>query len=376
MTISATNLMQLQGQTQSQMQSQDVSLKQRQVSSLGKSNLNEVEKEKKLREACEGFESIFIQKMWQQMRATLPQENPLVGREEKFWQGMYDQELSKKMASSGGIGLADMMYDQLSQNLLSASRTTASALHEKGFNAAATPLIPDAKGSMAGMDLEMGKKEAKPDMAEMLDIYEKPTANLASMNAGADHSAMGMPQAEGNNVTVVNQYLASLQSKQQQYNNANPQTLNGVQRAQMAKQVAGSPPPLNGVLPNGFSGEAQTVRTTFTTNIPGNSLSENQLRDRAQESLDKHLLQQMQETQKAQAAAQPSSSSPMQMQAPMQIPVSATTQAPVAHTAQPQAVSTATPATPTLATVQAPQTIRVEQVKVPAGKSLYEPING
>ena len=93
--------------TRSQMEVQEVHLKQRQINSLpqlGKNTMTEAQKEKKLREACEGFESIFIQKMWQQMRATVPKENPLQGREEQFWQGMYDQELSKKMASSGGIG--------------------------------------------------------------------------------------------------------------------------------------------------------------------------------------------------------------------------------------------------------------------------------
>ncbi|MDR0239463.1 MAG: rod-binding protein, partial [Deltaproteobacteria bacterium] len=53
-----------------------------------------VDKAKKLRESCEGFESIFIQKMWEQMRATIPESGLLKGREEKFWQSVYDQELA------------------------------------------------------------------------------------------------------------------------------------------------------------------------------------------------------------------------------------------------------------------------------------------
>ncbi len=91
-----------------------------------------VDKEKKLRESCEGFESIFIQKMWEQMRATVPDGGMLKGREEKFWQGMYDQELAKSMASAGGIGLADMMYEQLSQNLQAAGKSTAAAAAAAG----------------------------------------------------------------------------------------------------------------------------------------------------------------------------------------------------------------------------------------------------
>lgn len=97
------------------------------VGNLNGKKMTEADKEKKLREACEGFESIFIQKMWQEMRNTLPKTNMLQGREEQYWQSMYDQELAKSMTAAGGIGLADMMYAQLSRNLVSASRGTASA---------------------------------------------------------------------------------------------------------------------------------------------------------------------------------------------------------------------------------------------------------
>ena len=80
------------------------------VGNLNGKKMTEADKEKKLREACEGFESIFIQKMWQEMRNTLPKTNMLQGREEQYWQSMYDQELAKSMTAAGGIGLADMMY--------------------------------------------------------------------------------------------------------------------------------------------------------------------------------------------------------------------------------------------------------------------------
>ena len=80
--------------------------------------------EQKLRESCEGFESLFIQKMWEQMRKTLPKEGYLHSKDEETYQSMFDVELSKKMASSGGIGLADMLYEQLSQKLTSAAKST------------------------------------------------------------------------------------------------------------------------------------------------------------------------------------------------------------------------------------------------------------
>lgn len=105
----------------SSMGSQQLKAKKQQLAALQKGNNGD---EAKLRKAVEGFESIFIQKMWQQMRNTVPKEGMFKSREEKMWQGMYDQELSVKMAQSGGIGLSDMLYKQLSEKLGEASRST------------------------------------------------------------------------------------------------------------------------------------------------------------------------------------------------------------------------------------------------------------
>ena len=84
--------------------------------------------EKKLRDACEGFESVFLQKMWEQMRKNVQKEGYLHSKDEEAYQSMFDVELAKKMASAGGIGLADMLYEQLGQKLHNASKTTGSGL--------------------------------------------------------------------------------------------------------------------------------------------------------------------------------------------------------------------------------------------------------
>lgn len=108
-----------------QMSGQDLIRRKLEMDALRKRLADPDAKDKKLREAVEGFEAIFIQKMWQQMRATVPKEGYLHSKDEEFWQGMFDQELSKKMAASGGIGLADMLVEQLQNTMGSASRTTA-----------------------------------------------------------------------------------------------------------------------------------------------------------------------------------------------------------------------------------------------------------
>ena len=70
---------------------------------------------KKLREACEGFEAMFLSMMYKQMRATVP-DNELFGKKSnalEIFEDMRDTELMNAAAKSGGIGIADMMYKQL-----------------------------------------------------------------------------------------------------------------------------------------------------------------------------------------------------------------------------------------------------------------------
>lgn len=70
---------------------------------------------KKLREACEGFEAMFLSMMYKQMRATVP-EDSLLGKKSnalEIFEDMRDTELMNSVAKAGGIGIADMMYQQL-----------------------------------------------------------------------------------------------------------------------------------------------------------------------------------------------------------------------------------------------------------------------
>ncbi len=97
-----------------------------QMDALQKNLSGAPDKQAKLREACEGFESVFLQKMWEQMRQNVNKSGYLHSRDEETWQGMYDQEFSKKMSSAGGIGLADMLYEQLNQRLAQSSRDASS----------------------------------------------------------------------------------------------------------------------------------------------------------------------------------------------------------------------------------------------------------
>lgn len=107
--------------------------------------------EKKLKEACSGFEAIFLNKIWSQMRATVPKEGYLHSKEEDAYLSMFDQELMKKMSEAGGIGLGKMLYGNLSDHLSKASAGTAvraaGAAKVQPLHAAAKglPLQPEAE---------------------------------------------------------------------------------------------------------------------------------------------------------------------------------------------------------------------------------------
>jgi flagellar protein FlgJ len=68
---------------------------------------------KKLREASEGFEAIFIKQMLDAMRKNLPKGGLLDGgMAEDIFEDMLYEERAKLIAKSGAFGIADMIYDQ------------------------------------------------------------------------------------------------------------------------------------------------------------------------------------------------------------------------------------------------------------------------
>ena len=71
----------------------------------------------KLKGVCRDMEAVFMNLMLTQMRATVPKSS-LLGDTAKddIMRSMLDTEMTKNMAKAGGMGLADMLYRQLSLN--------------------------------------------------------------------------------------------------------------------------------------------------------------------------------------------------------------------------------------------------------------------
>ncbi len=67
-----------------------------------------------LRDAAQQFEAIFIQQIYKEMRNTVPDDGLIPrGNAEGVYNQLQDLEAAKITAQRGGIGLADMMMEQL-----------------------------------------------------------------------------------------------------------------------------------------------------------------------------------------------------------------------------------------------------------------------
>ncbi|SHJ80593.1 flagellar protein FlgJ [Malonomonas rubra DSM 5091] len=67
-----------------------------------------------LRAAAEQFEAVFIQQMFKEMRNTIPDDGLIPrGNADDIYTQLQDAEAAKIMAEKGGIGLADLMMQQL-----------------------------------------------------------------------------------------------------------------------------------------------------------------------------------------------------------------------------------------------------------------------
>lgn len=141
----------------------------------------------KLRAATQGFEAIFINKMWQEMRKSVPQEGYLHSREESTYRSMFERQMATKMAESGGMGLGDMLYQQLRQQLVdsaSGSRTRT--------------LPTDINTPEQGISVEANKPEIK-DLADVHRAKSLKEAGMVLRNAA--ERSLG-PAESGNEMPV------------------------------------------------------------------------------------------------------------------------------------------------------------------------------
>lgn len=74
-------------------------------------------KEADLMKACQDFESVFINYLFERMRAASPQTSLDSGMDHEIFTSMQDQETSKQLAKAGGMGLSKVIFDQMKKQL-------------------------------------------------------------------------------------------------------------------------------------------------------------------------------------------------------------------------------------------------------------------
>ena len=72
----------------------------------------------RLKEACQGFEEIFINMMLKEMRKGVPKGGLFPDSLQKdIYNSMFDRQIAKEISSGKGMGIAEMLYENLSASL-------------------------------------------------------------------------------------------------------------------------------------------------------------------------------------------------------------------------------------------------------------------
>ena len=149
---------------------------------LKKRLTNAPTQEKQLKKACQDFEAVFISKLWQQMRTSVPKEGYLHSKDEEMYLSMFDKEFSEKLSQSGGIGLGNMMFDQLKKKLAAAGKDT--------LPGQATPALAPVKN----LEMFQGNLAMIRAMAEALTRV--PPAHLVTIGSDAVFGDEPLPLTE------------------------------------------------------------------------------------------------------------------------------------------------------------------------------------
>ena len=80
-----------------------------------------------LKQACQKFEGYFLDLMFQEMRKTVPKDGLLEDQanQQQIFTGMMDQTVADAMSQQGSLGIAQMLYNQLSPALGETTAPTA-----------------------------------------------------------------------------------------------------------------------------------------------------------------------------------------------------------------------------------------------------------
>jgi len=87
-------------------------------------------KDAKLRQACSDFESIFVNYILRSARKALPQAGLFADTHEaKIYESMIDEQMAWSVTRGRGLGLGELLYDQLEKHGRHGPAFSDSAFH-------------------------------------------------------------------------------------------------------------------------------------------------------------------------------------------------------------------------------------------------------
>ena len=92
--------------------------------------------------AAQQFESYFLQMMLRSMRQTLSQDGPFDSQETKMFSEMFDQQVAQNISKGKGLGLADMLVQQMQLSLEGQNIKAAPRPYDL------PPVVPQAKTTL------------------------------------------------------------------------------------------------------------------------------------------------------------------------------------------------------------------------------------
>ena len=157
------------------------------VSGLGTLKRGAVARDPKaIRQVAQQFEAMFTSMMLKSMRATVGKDPIFGSDQEDMFQGMYDQQLSLKLSQGKGLGLADMLVQQLQRmgvkgaaaaGTAAAATTPTTAASGSGTTGAVSPSPNGAAAS---------SKSASPSTQKNFISSLLPQAQAAGQQLGVD----------------------------------------------------------------------------------------------------------------------------------------------------------------------------------------------
>ncbi len=139
------------------------------------------QQDKQLREAAEMYEGYFLDQMVRAMRSTVPKEDGILKKNfaEQIFTGQLDQKYVENWTKKGGVGLADMIYNQISERVQAAGKQIP-------MNRGMLPIAPksEAHGIPSSDSIQMKALPASPE-AKLQYRFEVPNPSGAGFEAQA-----------------------------------------------------------------------------------------------------------------------------------------------------------------------------------------------